>query len=91
MEALKFLNSWTITNFKNKLGVESIDIKRNPKTNSLFFVWGPGRGEIGAVTSKINGDLSLLKKPIISEVEGEEGTFYLLHNEGEGVETLASF
>ena len=91
MESLKFIKSWTIANFKKSLNVETIEIKKNPKTNSLFMTWGPSREDTGAVTSKIDGDLSKLVKPVISQVEGKDGLFYILHNEGEGAETIASF
>jgi hypothetical protein len=80
---LKFIETLTVNQFKAKMNVERLDIKKNPHTGKLFFSYG---AKIGAVSAK-----GIPSKPMVSEVCGEDGeTFYLLHNEGEGAATIAS-
>ena len=85
MEArLKFLRTLTVEQFKTEKLVKSIKVKRNPKTGSLFFTYG---GEVGAVSLK-----GIPTNPMISEVTGDNGApFWVLHEEANGVETLAEF
>ena len=81
---LKFIETFTVNQFKSKMQVESLNVKRNPNTGKLFFTYG---AKIGAVSSK-----GIPNKPMVSEVCGADGeSFYLLHNEGEGAATIASF
>jgi hypothetical protein len=80
---LKFIETLTVNQFKAKMNVERLDIKKNPHTGKLFFSYG---AKVGAVSAK-----GIPSKPMVSEVCGEDGeTFYLLHNEGEGAATIAS-
>lgn len=70
------------------MGVESMEIKKNPQTGKCFFVYG---FETGAVSKRFeNGGIS---QPVISEVlSAETGEmFYMLHERGEGgAATLAT-
>lgn len=80
---LKFLDTYTIEQFKADHQVPTIKVKKNPNTGKLFFTYG---NKVGAVSSK-----GIPSKPVISLVEGDGEEFYLLHNEGQGAETLAAF
>ena len=81
---LTFKETFTIEQFKAKTLVSRIDVKQNPKTGKLFFTYG---AKAGAVAIK-----GIPSHPMISSVEGEDGTsFYLLHEEGQGAPTLVSF
>lgn len=77
MENLNFLHTYTIEQFKAMTNVNSIEVRRNPHTNKLFFSYG---SETGAVSSKGVP----VKNPRISAVQGDAGDFYLLHEQGEG-------
>ena len=88
METRENFKSWnetlTIEQFKAKELVSHIDVKKNPKTGKLFFTYG---NKTGAVSAK-----GIPTKPMLSNVIGEGGeTFYLLHEEGQGAPTIASF
>ena len=88
METRENFKSWnetlTIEQFKAKKLVSHIDVKKNPKTGKLFFTYG---AEVGAVAIK-----GVPNRPMISNVTGQDGsTFYLLHEEGQGAETIATF
>lgn len=84
MEGLKFLRTLTVEQFKALMLVKSIKVKKSPKTGSLFFTYG---GEVGAVSLK-----GIPTNPMLSEVIGNDGTsFWMLHEEGNGAETLAEF
>ena len=80
---LTFNESYTVEQFKAKVNLkpdQPIQVKKNPNTDKLFFTWGPGRNQIGAVASA-----GVPKKPVISNVTGNDGvTFFLLHEEGNG-------
>lgn len=86
---LKFLKTYTIEQFKALTKVDRLDVKKNPKNGNLFFTFG---ADTGAVTSA-----GIPKHPMVSYVEGEKternptGLFYLLHEEGNGAPTIASF
>lgn len=82
---LTFLDTWTIEEFKEKMNVSTLKVKRSPKTSKLFFTYGR---EVGAVASK---GIPEPEKAVVSKVLGIEGNeFYLLHEEGEGAPTLAT-
>lgn len=101
---LYFIHSLTVEQFKSSNLVKSLQVKENPKTGSLFFTYG---SKIGAVSSKgipteplislVNGSINReptdeeLKHIGIANDEAANGFFYLLHNEGHGAETLATF
>ena len=84
---LKFLKSWSVSQFKAEQQVDKIEILKNEATGKCFMAFG---FETGAVSEKFErGELT---NPIVSQVcSAETGdTFYLLHQKGEGgTQTLA--
>ena len=82
---LHFIETWTVEQFKAAQHVAKIQVKRNPKTNKLFFTVG---SKTGAVAAK-----GIPSHPMVSEVEAPDGsTFFLLHEEGTGgAPVLATF
>ena len=94
---LTFGETLTVEQFKNKMMVSRIDVKKNPKTGKLFFTYG---SKAGAVAVK-----GIPSRPMFSVVcpegdtmdvkhagERECSTFWLLHEEGQGgAPTLVSF
>lgn len=84
MENLTFIKTQTIEQFKASQLVSEVNVRQNPHTGKLFFTYG---AETGAVSSK-----GIPSKPMISLVEGNEGRFYLMHEEGTGgAPVLATF
>lgn len=84
MENLTFQETLTVEQFKNRMMVDRIDVKRNPTTNKLFCTFG---AEVGAVSTK-----GIPQHPMMSHVSTPDGNeFWLLHEEGQGAPTLASF
>lgn len=82
--SLTFLSTQTVEQFKAQQLVSKLDVKKNPKTGKLFFTYG---AQTGAVSSK-----GIPTKPMISKVSTPEGdSFYLLHEEGQGAPTIATF
>ncbi len=80
MNGLTFLESWSVSQFKQNHHVEKIEIKKNEVTGKCFFVYG---FETGACSSKVKtGEFN---NPVISQVcISETGEmFYLLHQKGE--------
>ena len=82
---LHFIETLTVEQFKSRMMVDKIQVKKNPKTNKLFFTFG---SKTGAVAVK-----GIPAHPMVSEVEAPDGTsFWLLHEEGTGgAPTLAEF
>lgn len=83
---LTFVETLTIEQFKEKVKVDKIQVKRNPHTNKLFCAFG---GKTGAVASK-----GIPQHPMMSLVVSEESgeQFWLLHEEATGgAPTLATF
>ena len=82
---LTFHETLTVEQFKSRVMVDKIQVKKNPKTNKLFFTFG---SKTGAVAVK-----GIPAHPMVSEVEAPDGSsFYLLHEEGTGgAPTLATF
>lgn len=77
----------SVSDFKTGMGISEIEVKRNPHTGKLFFVFGDG---IGAVSERFEEDE--ITSPVISQVcSSDTGEmFYLLHQMGnEGCRTLA--
>jgi len=82
--ALIFNETLTVEQFKSKVMVSKLDVKKNPKTGKLFFTYG---AQTGAVSAK-----GIPSKPMVSNVTTPEGdSFYLLHEEGQGAPTIATF
>ena len=81
---LTFNETLTVEQFKAKVMVSKLDVKKNPKTGKLFFTYGAATG---AVSAK-----GIPQKPMVSNVTTPEGdSFYLLHEEGQGAPTIATF
>ena len=82
---LIFRGTQTVEQFKKSQMVDKIQVKKNPKTNKLFFTFG---AKTGAVAVK-----GIPTHPMISEVEAPDGSsFFLLHEEGTGgAPVLATF
>ena len=94
---LTFGETLTVEQFKALVKVSRVDVKKNPKTGTLFFTYG---ARTGAVARK-----GIPAKPMFSLVcpEGDTmdaahagerncSTFWLLHEEGQGgAPVLASF
>lgn len=82
---LVFNDTLTVEQFKSKMNVTRIDVKKNPKTGKLFFTYG---GKTGAVTVK-----GIPSHPMVSNVTGSDGSsFWLLHEESHGgAPVLVSF
>ena len=82
---LHFIETFTVEQFKAAQRVDKLQVKKNPKTNKLFFTFG---SKTGAVAVK-----GIPAHPMVSEVEAPDGsTFFLLHEEGAGgAPTLATF
>ena len=73
---LEFIDTLTVEQFKSKVMVEKIQVKKNPNNGKLFFTYG---AKVGAVSRK-----GVPTHPMVSLVRGDEGEFYLLHEEGNG-------
>ena len=71
--SLSFNNTYSVQDFKAFNHDNKIDVVKNPNTGKLFFQCGSIRG---AVASEID----FHKEVKISEVEGNEGAFFLMHN-----------
>lgn len=82
---LKFNETLTVEQFKAEQHVSKIQVRKNPKTNKLFFTFG---AKTGAVAVK-----GIPQHPMISNVSTPEGgVFWLLHEEGTGgAPVLATF
>ena len=87
---LIFNETLTVEQFKERMKVSRIDVKKNPKTGCIFFTYG---AKSGAVSLK-----GIPKNPMFSFVTGEptpqnpDGKFWILHEEGQGdAPVLASF
>ena len=82
---LKFLQTWSVEEFKAAQGVDRIDILKGDVSGKAFFAYGP---ETGACSHKVLA--GKITDPVISQVcSADTGdTFYLLHQKGEGGATL---
>jgi hypothetical protein len=84
MEQLRFISTQTVEQFKADQRVSKLEVRQNPHSGKLFFTYG---SSVGAVSSK-----GIPSNPMISKVEGSDGQFFLLHEEGQGgAPVLASF
>ena len=87
---LIFNETLTVEQFKAKMNVSRIDVKKSPKSGRLFFTFGAKTGAVAAKGIPVH--------PMFSFVEGDptpqnpDGKFWLLHEEGQGgAPVLASF
>lgn len=84
MNSLNFIETFTIKQFLEKMGVSRIQIMNDPETGELYFTFGSERG---AVSSK-----GIPEKPVVSYVTNESGvSLWLLHEEGQGAPTILPF
>lgn len=85
MADLQFKETLTVEQFKAQMNVSRIDVKKNPMTGKLFFIYG---AKTGAVSIK-----GVPTHPMLSHVIGNDGqAFWLLHEEGQGgALTIATF
>lgn len=82
MNELQFIDRLSMTEAKKLLGVESINLKKNPNSGLYFAVDSVGKQIEGLVVSK-KFDIEAYDV-CVSEVEGNNGRFYLLHEQKEG-------
>lgn len=87
---LIFNDTLTVEQFKDKMKVSRVEVKKNPKSGKLFFSYG---AKTGAVAAK-----GIPQHPMFSFVKGDptpqnpSGEFWLLHEEGQGgASVLATF
>lgn len=94
---LFFGDTFTIEQFKSKFMVSRINVKKNPKTDKLFFTYGAKTGAVAVSGIPKNPMISIVcpkGDTIDMEHIGMQGctTFALLHEEGQGkAPVLASF
>lgn len=86
------IETLTIEQFKAKMNVSKIEVKKSPKTGKIFFTYG---SKTGAVTNACSLD-ELAKGAFISRMpadpaNGHDEEVWLLHKEGKGAEVLATF
>ena len=82
---LKFLQTWSVDEFKAEKGVNKIDILQSEITGKSFISFGQ---ETWACSHKVfSGELT---NPVVSQVCSQDTgeTFYMLHQKGEGRATL---
>ena len=79
---LTFVSSQSIAQFKSEKMIDILPVKKNPTTGKLFLSFA---GNTGAVALSYDSS----KPKLISLVRDADGVeFYMLHNEGKGVETI---
>lgn len=86
------IETLTIEQFKAKMNVSKIEVKKSPKTGKIFFTYG---SKTGAVTTK-STLAELAQGAFISlmpadPANGHDEEVWLLHKEGKGAEVLATF
>ena len=82
MNALTFLRTLTVEEFKSESKTTSISVKENPKKAGSFFMCNSANNVIGAVSTKMATEG--VTKPVVSEVSDGTNKFFMLHNQGEG-------
>ena len=60
---LKFIKTWEVAQFKAQQEVDKLEVKRNPHTGKVFFVYGC---ECGPCSRKV--EEGLLTDPVVSQV-----------------------
>lgn len=82
---IKYLKTLTVEQFKDKVKVSKVDVKRNPQTGKLFMVYG---AETARCSQKVP------EHPMVSLVRFPDSDHdeWFLHNEGTGpAVTVATF
>ena len=83
---LVFNETLTVEQFKERMNVPRVDVKKGPKTGTLFFTYG---SQSGWVSKK-----GIPENPMFSHCTATDSgeSFWLLHEEGKGsAETVATF
>lgn len=80
---LSFSNTYSVQDFKAFNHDNKIDVVKNPKNGKLFFQCGSIRGAVAK-------EIDFSREVKISEVSGDEGAFFLMHNVDES-NIVASF
>lgn len=93
---LTFAQTLTVEQFKNKMRVEKLDVKQNPRNGNIFFSYGAKNGAVALKGIPQHPMVSLVcpeGDTIDEEHAGERNctTFWLLHEEGSGAPVIASF
>ena len=71
---LKFIETWEIAQFKAQQGVEKLEVKQNPHTGKVFFVYG---FETGPCSRKV--ETGQLTDPVVSQVcNAETGEMFMM-------------
>ena len=87
---LVFNETLTVEHFKAQMMVPRIDVKKNPKTGSLFFTYGAKTGMVAVKGIPQNPMLSNVSG--IDRKTGKPFTCWLLHEEVQGgAPVLANF
>lgn len=73
MENLEFNNQYSLNDFKAMCNNNPIEVIKNPQNDKLFFQCGSQKGAVSR-------SIDMSKPLIISEVTGDDGKFFLLHN-----------
>jgi len=82
---LTFVSSQSIAQFKSSKMIDKIDVKKNKKSDGTTTLFISFVGGTGAVSKSYDAS----KSKVISLVRDADGVeFYLLHNEGQGAETI---
>ncbi len=81
---LKFIETWEVAQFKAQQGVEKLEVKQNPHTGKVFFVYGL---ETGPCSRKV--ETGQLTDPVVSQVcNAETGEMFMMLISGAMVEPL---
>lgn len=76
----KFTKTVSISRFKQLMGINKINIVKNPNTGKVFFT-SPDDSDIrGTVAIEIDYTKDLMISTLVNEEDGV--TFYMLHNAG---------
>ena len=72
----------SVAAFKAELGVDSLQVIKNPNTGKLFMAVAGNDGSVGSVSKKITSKADITR-PVISEFPNESGvgTVFVLHNQ----------
>ena len=97
MANLVFHDTLTVEQFKAQMMVSRVDVRKSPKTGSLFFTYGSKTGAVAKKGIPAHPMFSLVcpegdTLDAVHAGERECSTFWLLHEEGQGgAPVLASF
>ena len=80
MEKLTFLDTFSVAKFKKAQETDELEVRENEATGKKSLM----------IHGKVVGAVSdgYQEKPVVSLVEGNNGKFFLLHKQGEGLKLL---